>query len=66
MLFRSYISDDGAQTWRNIADKQESQRGAYNRLRFQRLGSSRSRVYKIVWSNTPIFAVMLDVEAGNK
>ncbi len=64
--FQLYISDDGAQTWRNIADKQQSQRGAYNRLRFQRLGSSRSRVYKIVWSNTPIFNVMLDVETGNK
>lgn len=65
-IVQLYISDDGAQTWRNVAERRESKVGAYNRLRFQRLGSSRSRVYKIVWSNTPIFSVMLDVEAGTK
>ena len=63
------ISDDGGNSWRNSMYSTYSNVGAYNRYRFNRLGSSRDRVYRIGWSSTNnagIYAVYSDIEAGTR
>ena len=40
--------------------------GAYSRLRYKRLGSSRSRIYKIMWINNNIYDAFLDGLEGTK
>lgn len=60
------ISDDGGATWRNSQSSAKSVRGHYTRLRFLRLGSSRSRVFKLLWENANIYDAYLDGMEGSK
>lgn len=62
---RLAISDDGAKSWRNHAFLVPANPGQYQRVRFNRLGSSRSRVYKITWAGGRIYDAYLDLEPGS-
>lgn len=63
---RLRFSDDGGRTWRNHGFSSASKAGEYNRVRFQRLGSSRSRIYQVQWSNAVLMGAFLDAEVGSK
>ena len=63
---RISISDDSGKTWRNNGFVMPSVIGEYNRVRFLRLGSSRSRIFKITWSDTNIYNAFLTLEEGSK
>lgn len=61
-----WYSDDAGRTWKNMIKSGSSTVGQYNRIRFQRLGQSRDRVYKLRWYAANIYAALLVVEFGNK
>ena len=60
------ISDDGGATWRNTGFSADSKRGSYNRLRFNRLGASRSRVFRFRWVGVRVLGAYLDADVGTK
>jgi hypothetical protein len=45
-------SDDGGLTWRNSQFSSRARVGEFNRYRFARMGRSRDRVYKLIWSSS--------------
>lgn len=65
-IVRLSISDDGGKTWRNNGFASPSAVGEYNRVRFYRLGSSRSRIFKLTWTDTNIFNALLSLDEGSK
>ena len=63
------ISNDGGQTWSNPLLASMGLIGKYKtRARFQRLGSSRDRVFRLIVSEPvrcTILGAMLDLESGD-
>lgn len=56
------VSDDGGRTWRAMPNKSLGAIGRYrNRVRWQRLGSSRDRVYRN-WVSDPVKVTVADAE----
>lgn len=64
-----YISNDGGQTWGNPIFANLGATGRYNvRARWQRLGSSRDRVFRVVVTapvKVQMLSAMLDIEVGS-
>lgn len=52
--------------WKNNAFQVLSKIGDYNRARFQRLGMSRDRIFKVSWTNGIIRNVLIDMRKGSK
>lgn len=51
-MLRLDHSDDGGVSWRNSSFSSSAKIGEYNRYRFHRMGRSRDRMYRLMWSST--------------
>jgi len=67
--FALQYSDDGGSTFRNMMWSNIGKVGEYNRYRFNRLGVSRDRIYKLLWLSdnaAGIYGAYSDLETGVK
>lgn len=57
-------SNDSGRTWYNTGFSSATTLGLYNRYRFNRLGSSHDRVFKLTWTDVGIYAAYLTMFGG--